>query len=133
MVNSLYVNDLIEWLDESGETTVERIVWIDENYIIAFLFDINTNKGLPYPKRISEIEEAIAEEYAWKLKSDPWLKIVTEDQLSDKEIEIRNRAWKVISNLVQQEPNIYDRALRGSLVNEAIASSEEKITKKNYL
>ncbi len=130
MVNSLYVNDLIEWLDESGETTVERIVWIDENYIIAFLFDINTNKGLPYPKRISEIEEAIAEEYAWKLKSDPWLKIVTEDQLSDKEIEIRNRAWKVISNLVQQEPNIYDRALRGSLVNEAIASSEEKITKK---
>ena len=127
---SLYVNDLIEWRDESGETKVERIVWIDENYIIAFIFDINTNKGVPYPKRISEIEEAISEGYVLKLKSDPWLKIVTEDNLSDKELEIRNRAWNVIADLVQQEPDIYDRAFRGSLVKEAIASSEKKITKK---
>lgn len=130
MVSNLYVNDLIEWLDDSGETTVERIVWLDENYILAFLFDINTNKGMPYPKRISEIEDAIAEGYALKLKSDPWLKIVTEDNLSEKEKEIRNRAWDVISELVQQEPDIYERAIRGSLVNKAIADSPEKIIKK---
>ncbi|MDJ0577722.1 MAG: DDE-type integrase/transposase/recombinase [Xenococcaceae cyanobacterium MO_234.B1] len=130
MVSNLYVNDLIEWLDDSGETTVERIVWLDENYILAFLFDINTNKGVPYPKRISEIEEAIAEGYALKLKSDPWLKIVTEDNLSEKEKEIRNRAWDVISELVQQEPDIFDRSIRGSLVNKAIIDYKEKIIKK---
>ena len=61
MANHLYVNDLIEWLNESEQSTVERIVWIDENYTLAFIFDINTNKGGPYPKRISEIEEAIDE------------------------------------------------------------------------
>ncbi|MGL5942123.1 MAG: transposase [Waterburya sp.] len=126
----LYVNDLIEWVNESQEVKVERIVWIDENYVIAFIFDIKTNKGVPYPKKIKEIEDAISEGYALKLKSDPWLRIVTEDNLSEKEIEIRERAWSLISNIVQQEPEIYERKLRGSLVMEIISQSEEKITKK---
>ena len=130
MANHLYVNDLIEWLNESEQSTVERIIWIDENYTLAFIFDINTNKGVPYPKRISEIEEAIDEGYALKLKSDPWLKIVKDDELSDKELEIRNRAWNTISNLVLQEPDIYDRKIRGSLVTNAIAQCDEKIIKK---
>ncbi len=126
----LYVNDLIEWVDDAEKSRVERIVWIDENYVIAFIFDINTNKGVPYAKRISEMEEAISEGLALKLKSDPWLRIVTEDNLSEKEIEIRDKAWSKISYLVTQEPEIYDRKLRGSLVNEAIAKSPDKIAKK---
>ena len=130
MANHLYVNDLIEWLNESEQSTVERVVWIDENYILAFMFDINTNKGVPYPKRISEIEDAIDEGYALKLKLDPWVKIVKDDDLSERELEVRNRAWNIISNLVQQEPDIYDRKIRGSLVTNAIAQCEEKITKK---
>lgn len=126
----LYVNDLIEWVDDAGESRVERIVWIDENHIIAFIFDINTNKSLPAAKRISEIEEAISEGLALKLKSDPWFKIITEDNLSEKEIEIRDKIWNIIADLVEQEPEIYDRKLRGSLVMQAIAQSSDKIAKK---
>jgi Integrase core domain/Mu transposase, C-terminal len=126
----LYVNDLIEWVDDAGESRVERIVWIDENHIIAFIFDINTNKSLPALKRISEIEEAISEGLALKLKSDPWFKIITEDNLSEKEIEIRDKIWNIIADLVEQEPEIYDRKLRGSLVMQAIAQSSDKIAKK---
>lgn len=126
----LYVNDLVEWVNNTEETKVERIIWIDENYVLAFVFDINTNKGVPNAKRISEIEEAIEEETAIKLKSDPWLKIVTEDNLSEKEIEIRDKIWKIIAEIVEQEPEVYDRQLRGSLVNDAIAKSTDKIAKK---
>ena len=126
----LYVNDLIEWIDDVKETKVERIIWVDKNYVIAFVFDINTNKGVPCAKRISEIEEAIVEGVALKLKSDPWLKIVKENNLSDKEIEIRDRTWNIIADLVKQEPEIYDRKLRGSLVVEAITQSQEKVAKK---
>ncbi len=132
----LYINDLIEWVNDKGKSKVERIVWIDENYIVAFVFDINTNKGLPAPRRISEIEEAISEGLALKLKSDPWLTIVKEDNLSKKELKIRDRAWKLVADLVEQEPEIYDRKIRGSLVTNVIAQSEEKIIKKtiyNYL
>ena len=126
----LYVNDLIEWVNDAEESRVERIVWIDENYIVAFVFDINNNKGVPCAQKIGEIEEAISEGIALKLKSDPWLRIVTEDNLSEKEIEIRDKAWNKISDLVTQEPEIYDRKLRGSLVNEAIAQFSDKIAKK---
>ncbi len=126
----LYVNDLIEWIDDVKETKVERIIWVDKNYVIAFVFDINTNKGVPCAKRISEIEEAIVEGVALKLKSDPWLKIVKENNLSNKEIEIRDRTWNIIADLVKQEPDIYDRKLRGSLVVEAIARSQKKVAKK---
>ncbi len=30
MINELFVNDLIEWIDESGNNFVERVLWIDE-------------------------------------------------------------------------------------------------------
>ena len=126
----LYVNDLVEWVNDSEETKIERIVWIDENYVLAFVFDINTNKGVPHAKKISEIEEAIEEGTAIKLKSDPWLRIVTEDNLSEKEIEIRDKIWKIIAFIVEQEPEVFDRKLRGSLVNGAIAKSSDKIAKK---
>ena len=126
----LYVNDLVEWVNDIEEAKVERIVWIDENYVIAFVFDLNTNKGVPYATRISAIEEAIDEGTAIKLKSDPWLRIVTEDNLSEKEIEIRDKIWEIIAEIVEQEPEVYDRKIRGSLVNEAIAKSTDKIAKK---
>ena len=126
----LYVNDLVEWITEKEDTTVERIVWIDENYVLAFVFDINTDKGVPYAKRISEIEEAIKEGTAIKLKSDPWLRIVTENSLSKKDKEIRDKAWTIISEIVEQEPEIYDPKIRGCLVKEAISKSTTKIIKK---
>lgn len=126
----LYANDLIEWVDDEGKSKVERILWIDENYIIAFIFDINTNKGVPSAKIISDIEEAIDEGTAIKLKSDPWLRIVTQDNLSKKEIEIRDKIWKIIAEIVEQEPEVYDRKTRGSLVNNAVAKSPDKVAKK---
>lgn len=33
MNNDLFVNDLIEWIDESGNSFIERVLWIDEGYI----------------------------------------------------------------------------------------------------
>ncbi|MGK7954255.1 MAG: Mu transposase C-terminal domain-containing protein [Crocosphaera sp.] len=126
----LYVNDLIEWVDHTEDSRVERIVWIDENYILAFVFDINTNKGVPYSKKISEIENSISEGIALKLKSDPWLRIITEEHLSQKEIEIRDKAWNIISDIVTQEPEIYYPNFRGSLVKKVIAKSPDKIIKK---
>ncbi len=67
MVKNLFVNDLIEWTLDTNAHVVERIIWIDEGYIIAFVININAKKGLPEPKKISEILEAISEGIAFKL------------------------------------------------------------------
>ena len=120
MSNYLCVNDLIEWVDASGNSFVERILWIDEGYTITFVIDININKGFPVPKRISDIQEAINEGHALKLKTDPWARIIKDEHLSDKEKDIRDKYWDIISPIVTQEPSIYYRDKRGSLTKEVI-------------
>jgi hypothetical protein len=135
MDSNLFVNDLIEWTNESGENLIERIIWIDEGYIIAFVLDINADKGFPEPKNITATIEAIHDGRALKLKSDPWARIVRDEDLSDKEKEIRDKAWNIISTVVIQEPEIYYRDKRGSLIKNIInqytkQKQEERLTEK---
>ncbi|MFN6561135.1 MAG: hypothetical protein RMY28_015285 [Nostoc sp. ChiSLP01] len=96
------VNDLIEWVDISGNNFVERILWIDKGYVIAFTIDINVKTGFPVPKRVSDIQEAINKGHALKLKTDPWARFVRDEDLSDKEKEIRDKYWDIISPIVIQ-------------------------------
>ncbi len=120
MSNYLFVNDLIEWVQESGNSFIERILWIDESYVIAFMIDINIKTGFPVPKRVSDIEEAINEGRALKLKTDPWARIVRDEDLSYKEKEIRDKYWDIVSSIVIQEPSIYHRDKRGTLIKQVI-------------
>ncbi len=132
---------MIEWREKTEDNLVERIVWIDDGCSIAFLFDINAKKGFPYPKSISEITEEIADGIASKNPNDPWERIIQEDNLSEREIEVRDKAWNIISPLVAQEPDIYYRHLRGSLVKEVVekynlGKNKAKLVEKtvyNYL
>ena len=48
MSTKIFVNDLIQWVDSSGESQIDRILWIDTNYRIAYSIDINgKNSALP--------------------------------------------------------------------------------------
>ena len=119
-MKDLFVNDLIEWIDESGSNVVERILWIDSNYSLAFVFDIQAKKGFPEPKTVSEIKQAIQTGHALKLKNDPWARIVKDDWLTKTEKDYREKAWRIIASLVEQEPSIYYRSQRGSLVKQVV-------------
>lgn len=121
----LCVNDLIKWNDDS----IERVVWIDDEYSIAFLFELEANKGFPYPKSIAEIEEAIANQTASKHLQDPWARIVKDENLSERELSVRDKSWDIISSLANREPDIYYRHLRGSLVKETVKNYNQGKTK----
>jgi hypothetical protein len=133
MAINLYINDLIEWLAQSEDSLIERIVWIDEGYTIAFLFDIKATKGFPYPKSIAEITEAIADGVASRNLNDPWARIIKDDNLSEREINVRNKAWNIILPLVAQEPDIYYRHLRGSLVKEVVEKYNQEKTQEKLV
>jgi len=119
-MEDLFVNDLIEWIDESGEKVTERIIWIDSNYSLAFVFNIQAKKGFPELKKVSEIKEAMITGDALKLKNDPWARIVKDDWLTKTEKDYREKAWKIIASLVEQEPSIYYRSQRGSLIKQVV-------------
>jgi Integrase core domain/Mu transposase, C-terminal len=141
MTQELFVNDLIEWLQESDSKLIERIIWIDEDYSQAFVIDINSSKGFPEVRTVSSIKEAIGNGHALKLKSDPWSTIIREENISEKDKEIRENAWGIISFLVAQEPSIYYRHLRGQLIQDVMEEynkdkDKDKLREKriyNYL
>lgn len=135
MHDYLFTNDLIEWKTGSEDSLVERILWIDEGYTIAFVFNIYAKTGFPELKRVSELLEAFSENLASKLSVDPWARIIRDDDLSDSERERRDKAWKIISFLVAQEPSIYERNFRGTLVKETVENynvgrTENKLIEK---
>ena len=125
MDEDLFVNELVNWRTDENSQLIERILWIDEGYVITFVLDINAKKGLPEPKRVSEILEAISEGIAFKQKQDPWARIIRDENLTDREKQYRDKAWKIISSLVVQEPSIYYRNIRGSLIKQVVEKYNE--------
>ncbi|WP_200906386.1 hypothetical protein [Limnoraphis robusta] len=122
MKNEIFVNDIIQWSSEHTlDSLIERVVWIDEGYIIAFVVDIYATKGFPHSRSINDLKEALRHQEASKLEVDPWARAIQEDSLSAREKELRDNAWEIISSLVVQEPDIYYRHHRGKLIKQAIA------------
>jgi hypothetical protein len=102
MQDYLFVNELVKWKPDSENLTIERILWIDEDNTIVFMFDINAKSGFPVPRKVSDVIEALAEGYACKLLDDPWARVVCEEDLLEKTRVKRDKAWQIIADLVSQ-------------------------------
>lgn len=128
----LAVNMLIKWQNDD-ETSIERILWLDPQSDLAFVIDVGSN-NFPFAVTISEIEEGINEGFATILEDDPFLRIIEEDKLSEKERQLRDRAWNLIGGIVTLEPHIYYRKERAKYVK-AIAEKNNVSVKTigNYL
>jgi len=135
MDDYLFINDLIKWEPDSDDPVVERVLWIDEDYTIAFMFDINAKSGFPAPKRVSDVIQAMAEGFASKHLDDPWARLVQDANLPEQTRKKRDKAWQIISGLVSQEPSIFERNFRGSAVKECVKNynadnPEKKLAEK---
>jgi hypothetical protein len=52
------VNSLIEWKDESENTSIERVLWMDEE--LVYVIDVNKNSA-PYLRSTADIDSALAD------------------------------------------------------------------------
>ncbi|MBD2070352.1 DDE-type integrase/transposase/recombinase [Leptolyngbya sp. FACHB-671] len=124
MKNLIYVNDLIEWNVDEVERSTERVLWIDKDYTIALVIDIFAKTGFPTSRKIVEIVDALSEGQAKKTSHDPFIhkSLVEEVNLSESERTIRDKAWDIISTLVEpkNEPSIYYKSLRGSMIRSVV-------------
>lgn len=116
----IFVNDLIQWISTTEDSRIDRVLWIDDGYTIAFVITIYAESALPRQILVSEIEEAIKSSLAIKIPKDPWIKLVINEDLSDKDKTIRDNAWQIISSIVLQEPSIYYSSQRGALISKLI-------------
>ena len=137
MNSNLFVNEIIVWPSQSPneKDLNERTLWIDEGYVIAFVFDINAEQGFPEIRNISDILEALSNGTASKQKSDPWARVIKDENLTARTIQVRDKRWHIIESIIEQEPAIYYRHLRGPLVKKLVENyntgrKKNRITEK---
>ncbi|MBD8069754.1 Mu transposase C-terminal domain-containing protein [Bacillus sp. PS06] len=120
----LAINDLLQ--NKQNENQIQRIVWIDNEHDLCYLVNIDP-PSFPYSEEIHNIELSIESDEIVKVDHDPWAIHVDEGNLSETEIEKRERAWKVI-NQIYLIPNIFIPKRRAGLIK--TASKEFGITSK---
>ena len=126
----LLVNDLIQHSDQSGKVLTERIIWIDENNVVSFVINVYGDKSLPELKNLKQLRQEIAGGCVDKLDYDPLLNVVRDENLSEKQKMIRDKAWSIIASLVtpEREPFIYYREERWTLITQV--AQQNQVTEK---
>lgn len=110
------VNSLIEWKDENENPSIERLLWLDDE--IAYVIDVNKNK-VPYLRKMKDIEDALIEGKAEIKEDDKYIIVLKEEEIPEKHKEIRNKAWRIIKDMIGKEPDIYQFAFRRKLIKSA--------------
>lgn len=120
MNQPILVNELIQ---NPSTEKIERIVWVDEDRFFAYVINIEGEKEFPYAVRVKELEEALESGTLTRVppEKDPVVRLIHEDQISERDREIRDKRYAIIDFLTQPGhfPNIFDRAYRGPLLREA--------------
>jgi len=107
-----------------------RILWLSVEKNIAYLFDFTEDK-MPFAMELQQLEQHLSSRVFEKIAHDSYACVALEDGLSEKEKAVRDSIWSLLSDLVQQEPAIYDRQQRWVLVNK-LSESTGKTIKQIY-
>lgn len=118
MKNYLCVNDLIKWKSESEEDNIQRVLWIDQDNIHAYVIPVLKKQCIPELKRVQDILYAIENNLAEKLQEDHWISYTPDENIDRKYIILRDKAWSIISQICdyKNEPDIFNRNYRRKLI-----------------
>jgi len=99
----IVVNQVLKLEDDR----MVRVLWVDDSY--AYIFDLGSLRA-PEKVDISELYKTSEE------IEDPYAVYADEGSLSEKHKEIREKSWKLIADIVEYEPEIYQSTVRGTLI-----------------
>ncbi|MBB6215103.1 hypothetical protein HNQ80_001192 [Anaerosolibacter carboniphilus] len=119
----IVVNNLISFEIDNNKRVIERVLWLDKNNDIGYFIDIYSN-GLPYPKRLNEIEENMKNGTVSIETSDPFIKTLSEYSIPENHVTIRNKAWEIIEDIVKLEPTIFNPSERRKMIYQICESKK---------
>ncbi|MFB6367709.1 Mu transposase C-terminal domain-containing protein [Paenibacillus elgii] len=129
----LTVNMLYRSIEEADR--LQRVVWISPDHTVCFITDIINNE-YPILKQVEDIEEGLRVGTHIIEETDPCMRIIDIETLSEKEKSHWERAKKIIQLIASSEcePNIFLPNERGELVRRASSSlGVDKSTIRRYL
>jgi len=107
-------NDLIEYA--GPQRKVFRVLWVDDAGAAAYIFNVLPKTAEAQLARVAMLEADLAAGRAHRLADDPWPLPQQPLRRPAKHLQIRDRAWQVVRDLVAMEPAIYEPRRRGQLV-----------------
>ena len=114
----LVVNSLISWKQENEEFITERILCVDIKLDEVYVININSDQ-FPYKRKLSNISDSINRGDMYIDVNDRYKRFYTDDELTDSEKKIREDSWKIIKEIVDLEPQIFDKRHRTSIISQA--------------
>jgi hypothetical protein len=130
MSSTFAVNNLIRRDVSPGEPLLERVLWLSEGEDLAFVIEVDSKKGIPQPVKVSDLKEEAESGRLTILTEDKWARVIDEQELTEKQKSIRDRAWEIIEPLVapEAEPGIFYKNVRGPLIQQAAQKHNFTVT-----
>ncbi|MCM3390301.1 Mu transposase C-terminal domain-containing protein [Ureibacillus chungkukjangi] len=117
------INDIISFVDANNEKQIERILWIDEGNVICYTINVEKTNALPIKRKVTDLNQMFTEKLLSFVDGEPYSFIYQiEDQISEKNKQLRDERWECIEQLVLQEPDIYESAERGQKIKAAMVN-----------
>lgn len=116
---SIFINNVLKREENGKLLDCERVLWINKEKDAVITISIINDNALPLYKSLSNLQNELDSGQLIKLQYDPYAKfMIPEDKLSLNEIKIRDQAWECIKEIVELEPNIYDKKERYQIIKE---------------
>lgn len=116
----LRLGDLIDYPDEP--TARIRIIWFSDCGTTAATIRVEEAKALPQLVAVEVLLDELKSPHARLLLEDPYQPpFAADEQLKERHKQIRDRAWRLVEDLVQQCPDIFVAHRRSKLIDTAIA------------
>jgi putative transposase len=107
-------NDLLEYAGEGGHTL--RILWIDSAHTQAYTYALGRVGACPRQASLAALVADVQEGRARLLPHDRWRLAIDPATLPPKYLALRASAWALVSELVRDEPALFDARSRGRLI-----------------
>ena len=111
-MNEVSANMLVK---SAGSDDIWRILWVSGDRSVAYLFNIQT-RDMPSVAPCDELRRKIEDETLVVQDKDPYISVVPENELSEKERALRDEIWGFMSSAVTNEPGIYVKKERGAMM-----------------
>ncbi|WP_252233891.1 Mu transposase C-terminal domain-containing protein [Clostridium sp. ZS1] len=112
----LYENMVIQNVNDDRKA---RIVYIDKSTSQCYFVKLNGDTAMPQFMYISEIEDLINSESV-VVVSDPYIKVINENEISDNQKNIRDKKWKIVEYIwYENKMKFLDKKLRNKVITDA--------------
>lgn len=117
----LRLGDLIDFAD--APTKRLRVIWMSPDNTSVATIQVEVDKALPAIVPVQPLLDELEAGTASLMLEDPYRVLVAESGVKASHKVIRDRAWKLIENLVRDAPDIFSPHRRAALVEEVVTKA----------